>query len=76
MPRAMRHSSFAYAAAVAGLIWREKAAATFFFGYYYAESLILAETGRQVGRQRAGRGHPQCDLGQQRGLHVPGHQFG
>jgi hypothetical protein len=40
---------FAFAASVAGVIWRERAAATFFFGYYYAEALILAETGRQVG---------------------------
>ena len=47
--RYMGGQQFAYAAAVAGMIWREKAAATFFFGYYYAESLILAETGRQAG---------------------------
>lgn len=40
---------FAYAASVSGMIWREKAAAVFLFGYYYAESLILAETGQQVG---------------------------
>lgn len=47
--RFLTNQQFAYAAAVAGLIWRERAAATFFFGFYYAESLILAETGRQVG---------------------------
>jgi hypothetical protein len=40
---------FAFAASVSGLIWREKAAACFLFGYYYAESLILAETGQMVG---------------------------
>ena len=47
--RFLTNQQFAYAAAVAGTIWREKAAATFYFGYYYAEALILAETGQQVG---------------------------
>jgi hypothetical protein len=47
--RFLSTNQFAYAASVAGMIWREKAAATFLFGYYYAESLILAETGQQVG---------------------------
>ncbi len=47
--RYLTNSQFAFAAAVAGLIWREKAAATFLFGYYYAESLIFAETGQQAG---------------------------
>lgn len=47
--RFLSSNQFAYAASVAGLIWREKAAANFLFGYYYAESLILAETGQQVG---------------------------
>lgn len=47
--RFLTNQQFAFAAAVAGLIWRERAAANFFFGYYYAEALILAETGRQVG---------------------------
>jgi hypothetical protein len=47
--RFLTNQQFAFAAAVAGLIWREKAAACFHFGYYYAESLILAETGQQVG---------------------------
>jgi hypothetical protein len=42
-------SQFAYAASVAGTIWRERAAAVFLFGYFYAESLILAETGQQAG---------------------------
>lgn len=40
---------FAYAAGVAGLIQREKVAATFFFGMFFAESLIMAENGNQVG---------------------------
>ncbi len=40
---------FAFAGGVAGLILREKAAATFFLGEFYAESLILAETANSVG---------------------------
>ncbi len=40
---------FAYTAAVDGLILREKPAANFFMGYYYAESLLLAETGATTG---------------------------
>jgi hypothetical protein len=40
---------FAYAAGVAGLIQRERVAATFLFGLFYAESLIIAENANQVG---------------------------
>ncbi|MEP6756994.1 MAG: DUF6754 domain-containing protein, partial [Chthonomonadales bacterium] len=40
---------FAFAAGVAGIIQREKVAATFLFGYFYAESLIMAENANQVG---------------------------
>ena len=40
---------FAFAAAVAGMINREQVAATFMFGYFYAESLIMAENANQVG---------------------------
>lgn len=40
---------FAFAAAVSGIMVREKTAANFFMGYYYAESLILAETGAATG---------------------------
>jgi hypothetical protein len=40
---------FAYAAGVSGLIQREKVAATFLFGTFYAESLIIAENANQVG---------------------------
>ncbi len=47
--RFLTNRQFAFAASVAGLIAREKAAATFLFGYYYAEALIMAETGQQVG---------------------------
>ncbi len=40
---------FAYVANVAGLMQREKPAANFYFGYFYAESLILAEAGTMAG---------------------------
>ena len=40
---------FAYAAAVSGTMMREKPAACFYFGMFYAESLILAETGAATG---------------------------
>jgi hypothetical protein len=42
-------SQFAYAAGVDGIMVREKPATNFFCGYFYAESLILAETGAQTG---------------------------
>lgn len=40
---------FAYTAAVDGIMLREQPAANFFLGYYYAESLLLAETGAATG---------------------------
>lgn len=40
---------FAWAMAVMGLMTRERVASAFYFGYYGAESLMLAETGYQVG---------------------------
>jgi hypothetical protein len=40
---------FAFAAGVSGLILREQAAATFFLGEFFAESLIFAETANSVG---------------------------
>ena len=40
---------FAYAAAVDGLMVREKPATNFFLGKFWAESLILAETGASTG---------------------------
>ncbi|HUS79898.1 MAG TPA: DUF6754 domain-containing protein [Armatimonadota bacterium] len=42
-------SQFAYVAAVDGIMLREKPAAAFYMGYFYAEALILAETGNQSG---------------------------
>lgn len=40
---------FAFAAGVSGMILREKAAATFLLGEFYAESLIFAETANSIG---------------------------
>ncbi|MEI7835102.1 MAG: DUF6754 domain-containing protein [Planctomycetota bacterium] len=40
---------FAYVAAVGGLMVRERPAAIFMIGYFYAESLYLAETGASTG---------------------------
>ena len=40
---------FAFAAGVSGLIHREQAAATFFMGEFFAESLIFAETANSIG---------------------------
>ena len=40
---------FPYVAAVAGIMARERPAANFFMGYFYAESLILAESGAATG---------------------------
>ncbi len=42
-------SQFGYAAAVCGTMIRERPAANFFFGRFYAESLVLAETGNMTG---------------------------
>jgi hypothetical protein len=42
-------SQFGFAAAVAGLMLRERPATNFFIGRFYAESLVLAETGNATG---------------------------
>lgn len=42
-------SQFAWAMSVAGSLAREKPAAQFLIGYFYAESLILAEAGNTIG---------------------------
>ena len=42
-------SQFAYAAAVNGIMLRERPAANFLIGWFKAESLILAETGAMTG---------------------------
>jgi len=40
---------FSYAAALEGLMMREKPAANILMGYFYAESLLLTETGSRTG---------------------------
>jgi hypothetical protein len=40
---------FGYAAGVDGILLREKPGAVFWQGYFYAESLIMAETGHSIG---------------------------
>ena len=40
---------FGYTAAILGIFAREKPAASIMIGYFYAESLILAEAGAQIG---------------------------
>lgn len=42
-------SQFAYAAAVNGIMLRDRPATNFYMGMFYAESLILAETGASTG---------------------------
>jgi hypothetical protein len=42
-------SQFGYVAAVDGIMLRQKPAANFFMGFFFAESLILAETGAATG---------------------------
>ncbi len=45
----LNESQFAYAAGVDGIMLRERPAAIFLQGTFYAESLILAETGNSIG---------------------------
>ncbi len=40
---------FSYVVAVSGIMTRERTAANFFIGFFYAESLLLAETGASTG---------------------------
>ncbi len=40
---------FSYVAAVDGMMMRERPATNFFLGYFYAESLLLAEAGASIG---------------------------
>ena len=50
---------FGYVAGVSGIMMRDKPAACFYLGTFYAESLILAETGNSVGAiQIAGTAEP------------------
>ena len=53
------NEQFGYVAYVSGLQVREKPAACFYMGMFYAESLILAETGNSIGAiQVAGTAQP------------------
>ena len=53
------YDQFAYTAAVSARMVREKPAAIFLVGYFFAESLILAETGQSTGAiQIAGQADP------------------
>ncbi|MCX7995160.1 MAG: hypothetical protein N3A65_05265 [candidate division WOR-3 bacterium] len=47
--RYLTESQFGYAAAINGIILRERPATNFFIGPFFAESLLLAETGNQTG---------------------------
>ena len=47
--RFLSDDQFAYASGVVGILNRENVASNFMFGNFFAESLILAETGHQVG---------------------------
>lgn len=57
--RYLTDDQFGYAAAVDGLFVREKPAAIFLIGAFFAESLIMAETGNSIGAiQIAGTAMP------------------
>jgi len=47
--RFLSDRQFAWASGVVGILHREQVASAFYFGYYYAESLILAENGQMIG---------------------------
>ncbi len=60
MVRYIAGEQFAYAAAVNGIMMREKPAANIYMGAFYAESLLLAETGNATGAiQIAGTANPE-----------------
>ncbi len=50
----LSESQFAFASGYMGIVHRERVAAAFLFGYFAAESLILAEAGQQVGAMQVG----------------------
>ncbi len=47
--RYLTESQFGYAGAINGIILRERPGACFFIGPFFAESLLIAETGNQIG---------------------------
>ncbi len=60
MVRYVAGEQFAYVAAVNGIMFREKPAACVYMGAFYAESLLLAETGFAAGAiQIAGTANPE-----------------
>jgi hypothetical protein len=59
MVRYVTDEQFGYVAAVDGIMVREKPATCFYLGAFFAESLILAETGNSIGAiQIAGTAQP------------------
>ena len=68
---------FGYTAYASGLIVREKPAACFYMGCFFAESLILAETGNSVGSD-SDRGHRDAESAAvlRRGLRLHAHRRG
>ena len=54
MAQYITDEQFGYVAAVDGMIIREKPATTFLLGAFFAESLILAETGNSIGAIQIG----------------------
>src|SRR3989337_678845 len=53
--RFLTNEQFAYAGGVNGIMLREKPAANFMFGSFYAESLLMAETGFSTGAIQVAR---------------------
>lgn len=47
--RFLSGDQFAYASGVVGILNRERVSSAFYFGHFFAESLILAENGQHVG---------------------------
>jgi hypothetical protein len=47
--RFLSDQQFAFATAASGIMHREQVSSNFFFGYYYAEALILSEAGQSIG---------------------------
>ncbi|MHB1000270.1 MAG: DUF6754 domain-containing protein [Armatimonadota bacterium] len=58
--RFLSENQFAYASGVVGILNREKVASNLMFGYFAAESLILAESGHRVGAVQVA-GTPRID---------------
>jgi hypothetical protein len=52
--RYVTEAQFGFAAAITGIMLREKPATNFFIGRFWAESLIMAETGAQTGAFQIG----------------------